>query len=110
MTMTLDEVIALLKEPPSTERTLLYIENRGCWDYRPYRGQNIDDLPPHMKDLQRSCFNCGHQEPEYAGTCWGNMSCEIWVCANCAPQVQEAKNERRAVQSDNRESGAERQD
>lgn len=87
-TLSFDEVIALLKETPSMARTLRYITKRGCWLYPPFHGRPVDELLPHMRELQRACFNCGEDRPIYQGTCWGNMSCEIWVCSECAPEVQ----------------------
>lgn len=88
-TMTFDEVIELLKQPPSIDRTLTYIERRRCWSYRPFNGESIDALPEHMRDIERACFNCGQKQPEHAGICWGNTVCQIWVCEHCAPRVQD---------------------
>lgn len=105
--MTFDEVAALLKQPPSMERTSFYIEKRGCWTYRPFGGQTIDALPAHMKDHQRSCFNCGQRQPEYAGRCWGNMICEIWVCESCAPKVEDTRSAGRAAVGDHPEDAVE---
>ena len=85
--MPFDEVIELLNRLPSQERTIEYIRRRGCWPYRPFRGQPIDSLPKHMKDIKRACFTCGGRQPEHAGTCYGNQNCEIWVCAECAADV-----------------------
>ena len=92
-TMTFDEIIDLLQQPPNLERTLLYIEKRRCWPYRPLSGRAIDDLPEHVKQHKRACFNCGRKQPEHAGLCWGNMSCEIWVCQDCVPTIQKASEE-----------------
>ena len=101
--MTFDEVIELLKRPPSMERTLFYTKNRGCWPYRPHGGRAPEALLPHVREHQRACFNCGENKPEYQGTCWGNMICEIWVCADCAPMVREGC-ERQTEQADDHAS------
>ena len=89
-TLSFEEVIALLNEPTSMDRTVTYITKRGCWAYRPMGGRPAEDLLEHVKEHQRACFNCDENETEYTGTCWGNMICEIWVCHKCAPTVQRA--------------------
>ena len=88
--MTMEELTALLSEPPSTDRTLRYVTRWGCRPYRPFRHMKIEEISEHMRSHTRRCFNCGEQRTEYIGVCWGNASCETWVCAQCAPVLNEA--------------------
>lgn len=88
-TMTFDEVIELLREPPGIERTRTYILKRGCWPYQPHGGRDPAELAPHVRERERNCFNCGEGRPQYPGECWGNTMCEIWVCGQCAPEVRD---------------------
>ena len=106
-TLSFDEVIALLKEMPSRARTLRYIIKRGCRPYPTLWDRRDFDALPHMKEHQRSCFNCGEDRPEYLGCCWGNNSCHIWVCQECAPEVQQMVAEHREAQDvERQEAGA----
>ena len=89
-TMTFEEIISLLNRQPEMDRTLEYIQKRHCRSYRPFGGQPEETLLPWVKEHKRKCFNCDHERPEHAGRCWGNASCEIWVCSQCAPMVEEA--------------------
>lgn len=96
--MTLEEVVALVHEPPSLERSMTYVLRRRCGPYPPFHGRRLDELPEHMAKLDRKCFNCGHNKPEHAGTCWGNQVCQMWVCGDCAGQVMAAHAEHKARQ------------
>ena len=87
--LTFDEIIALLKSPPALERTITYVQRRRCFPYRPFNGRTPYKLATHLLEHRRKCFNCGLHEVEHAGTCWGNCSCEIWVCANCVADVRQ---------------------
>lgn len=96
-TMTMEEIIALLQEPPDIERTVKYITQRGCGTYKPMRGRQEEELMDHMKEHTRLCFNCGEKRTEYLGACWGNFSCEIWVCEQCSPIVADSVAQARAA-------------
>ena len=91
--MSMEEVIALLQEPPTIERAVRYVTQRGRRAYKPMGGRPAEELMDHVKEHTRLCFCCGEKRPEYLGTCWGNFNCEIWVCQKCAPTVQTAVEE-----------------
>ena len=89
-TLTFEEVLDLVNRPPSLARTLDYITRRGCWPERPFPKFAPEELADHVKALECVCFACGNRRPEWAGTCYGNSSCQIWVCAECAPLVKDS--------------------
>ena len=88
--LSFEDLIALLNSPPAMARTLRYIKERSCRAYPAFSNKYTKHMPAHVLEHDRNCFNCGQDAPEHLGKCWGNNSCEIWVCATCVPQVDEA--------------------
>ena len=88
--MTFEEVHDLLNNrPPALARTVEYITRRGCRAERPFPWwEGVE--PAHVKGIEATCFNCGARQPEWKGNCYGNASCQIWVCSDCAPVVSSA--------------------
>ena len=78
--MKWDELNELLNAPAGLDRTLTYIQQRHCVPYRPGVG---------YEDHNRLCFNCQDVTLEGNGLCYGNGSCEIWVCKDCSFEVKD---------------------
>ena len=88
--LSFEDLITLLNSPPEKARTLRYIKERGCRAYPPFSGRYTKHMPAHVLEHTRNCFNCGQNAQENLGKCYGNNSCEIWICAACVPEVENA--------------------